>query len=506
MAGATISTLDAVLKNYYLGPIQDQLNQEVLCLELFEKYTVDWHGKQCVIPVHISRNSSAAGLDAYVEEGGTLPTAGAQGYADLNVLAKFQYAKFALTGQAIAAAKKGGANTFISWMDSEMKKLVSDVKNNANKATVNGGPVRGFLIGRPAAADVGNTSAAQNTGIASPYGCATIDVSYDGDYSLFTGCLLANHATWVRVFLTRMDTYNQVDRAGVTTGANPNWFVAAANQAGGYLTIAFGTDTVGPGGDSWNAASIQGQRGVAIAINPTRGVDAAAAPFGAVPPAVTKQPNGIYTNMGSRIHYTVTRNAADATAVPAVATAGTAPILRSHIITASATDANWTDPTAVPNVSRAPLALARLQQALDLCIADSTTKAVDGGGYEPDVILMHPSVRQAYAALFQAGASMVVNAGDQDRPTKRFDGGFLELSYSGIPIKVSRACHAGMMIMPRLDTWCLTELQSAGFADLDGNVLSRTVNADRYEGYYRWYLNHVCKHPNVNVILCGIDL
>ena len=493
MAGATISTLDAVLKNYYLGPIQDQLNQEVLCLELFEKYTVDWHGKQCVIPVHISRNSSAAGLDAYVEEGGTLPTAGAQGYADLNILAKFQYAKFALTGQAIAAAKKGGANTFISWMDSEMKKLVSDVKNNANQSTINGGPVRGFLIGRPTAVNVGNTTANQSTVAASPYGCATIDVSYDGDYSQFTGCLLANQATWVRVLLTRMDTYNQVDRAGVTTGANPNWFVAAAFPALGYLTIAFGTDTGGAGGDSWNAASIEGQRGVAIAIHATRGVDFAGLPFGAVPPAVTKQP-------------TVTRNAADAAAVPAVATAGTAPIMRSHIITASATNLNWTDPTAVPNVSRAPLALARLQQSLDLCIADSSTKAVDGGGYEPDIILMHPSVRQAYAALFQAGASMVVNAGDQSGPTKRFDGGFLEMSYSGIPIKVSRACHAGMMIMARLDTWCLTELQSAGFADLDGNVLSRTVNADRYEGYYRWYLNHVCKHPNVNVILFGIDL
>ena len=502
MAGATISTLDAVLKNYYLGPIQDQLNQEVLCLELFEKYTVDWHGKQCVIPVHISRNSSAAGLDAYVEEGGTLPTAGAQGYADLNILAKFQYAKFALTGQAIAAAKKGGANTFISWMDSEMKKLVSDVKNNANQSTVNGGPVRGFLTARPTAANVGNTTAPQNTAIASPYGCATINVAYDGDFSLFTGCLLANQATWVRVFLTRMDTYNQVDRAGVTTGANPNWFVAAAFPALGYLTIAFGTDSAA--GDSWDASTIEGQRGVAIAINPTRGVDFAGAAFGAVPPAVTKQPNGIYTNMGSRIHYTVTRNAADAAAVPA-ATAGAAPILRSHIITASTVDLNWANP-AVGVGGRVALALARLQQSLDLCIADSSTKAVDGGGYEPDVILMHPSVRQAYAALFQAGASMVVNAGDQSRPTKRFDGGFLELSYSGIPIKVSRACHAGMMIMARLDTWCLTELQSAGFADLDGNVLSRTVNADRYEGYYRWYLNHVCKHPNVNVILCGLTL
>jgi hypothetical protein len=57
----------------------------------------------------------------------------------------------------------------------------------------------------------------------------------------------------------------------------------------------------------------------------------------------------------------------------------------------------------------------------------------------------------------------------------------------------------------RKDSWCLTELQSPGFADLDGNVLSRVGNSDAFEGYYRWYWNVVAKHPNNNCILIGYN-
>lgn len=34
---ASIASLAAILKDFYLGPIQEQLNNEVLALELFEK-------------------------------------------------------------------------------------------------------------------------------------------------------------------------------------------------------------------------------------------------------------------------------------------------------------------------------------------------------------------------------------------------------------------------------------------------------------------------------------
>mgnify|MGYP003647131739 CR=1 FL=1 len=42
---ASITTLDAILKEFYLGPIEEQLNNETMVIDLFEKATVDWQGK-----------------------------------------------------------------------------------------------------------------------------------------------------------------------------------------------------------------------------------------------------------------------------------------------------------------------------------------------------------------------------------------------------------------------------------------------------------------------------
>ena len=84
---ATITTLDAILKEFYVGPIQDQLNQEVLALELFEKAKLDWSGKQVIIPIHTARNSGVGARG----EGDVLPTAGQQTFDRLIVTAKFVY-------------------------------------------------------------------------------------------------------------------------------------------------------------------------------------------------------------------------------------------------------------------------------------------------------------------------------------------------------------------------------------------------------------------------------
>ena len=48
----------SILKEFYLGPIQDQLNEETLVCELMEKASVDWNGRQVIIPVHTGRNTA----------------------------------------------------------------------------------------------------------------------------------------------------------------------------------------------------------------------------------------------------------------------------------------------------------------------------------------------------------------------------------------------------------------------------------------------------------------
>ena len=57
---ATQATLNDILKEFYLGPVQEQLNNEVMVLDLMTKATVDWNGRVAIIPIHVSRNTGVA--------------------------------------------------------------------------------------------------------------------------------------------------------------------------------------------------------------------------------------------------------------------------------------------------------------------------------------------------------------------------------------------------------------------------------------------------------------
>jgi hypothetical protein len=121
---------------------------------------------------------------------------------------------------------------------------------------------------------------------------------------------------------------------------------------------------------------------------------------------------------------------------------------------------------------------------------------------DPDIIMMNPVTRQQYTTLLQGtnDANLYV----ETNKAGSGDAGFLTLGYGGVPIKTSRAVHRGILILLNKSTWVITELESAGFADMDGNVLSRLLATDAYQGFYRWYWNLVCKQPNTNVIIFGI--
>ena len=501
---ATLATFDAILQDFYLGPIQEQLNQEVLALELMEKVKVDWNGRRCIIPVHISRNDSAALGNAFVAEGGALPAAGDQGYEDLAVTARFQYGRFSVTGPAIAAARKGGTHTFISWVDSEMKKLVDDVRDAANKTSIFGGQTQGYIPMHGVAAGV-NTGGAQVAGaLAATDGLLLCQ--YDGSFAAFDGTLTgtpvaaANGATWVRVQLIRMDTFNPVDFVGAPT--NNNFFVSAFNRAAGTITISQSVNDAGA--MSWTTANQSGNSSVAVLLHPTQAIDSAGNNAGATPFVFAQQPSGIFDNMSNPTHFGVTRNAADAAAVPAVAAADQAPILRSKAITSAVA-------ATAAGGGRVALSLPRVQQTIDELLTTSVTLQVDGSGKEPNVMLMNPLVRQQYVGLLQgtfagAAAGAPTQLYTDTSKAGHGDGGFSGLSYGGIPFKTSRDMPNGMIAFLKTDTWCITELQKPGFADLDGNVLSRVVNADRWEGFYRWYYNIVCKRPNANILLSGLTL
>jgi hypothetical protein len=127
----TISGFDAALKDVYAGPIRDQLNEKTRLLDLFTKGDIEqyeWEGRQVVLALRKSRN---AGIKA-VAEGGGLPTAGKQGYANLKIPMTFLEGRIELTAQVMKASRSD-KGSFARAMDSEQKGLVEDISRQRNR-------------------------------------------------------------------------------------------------------------------------------------------------------------------------------------------------------------------------------------------------------------------------------------------------------------------------------------------------------------------------------------
>lgn len=132
--GATLTTLDAILKNQYIGPLREQVNYDVVLLDLLDKDQDSVVGKNFTIPLHVGGNEGFAA----VAEGGTLPTAGAQQYKETIVPMRYVYSTIEITGPTIKAAKTD-AGAFVRAIDSEMKGAAKDFKRQLNRMFWNDG-------------------------------------------------------------------------------------------------------------------------------------------------------------------------------------------------------------------------------------------------------------------------------------------------------------------------------------------------------------------------------
>lgn len=126
--GATKTTIDALLKDQYLGPIVDSLPSEVALYDEFKKDGESWSGKQVVRSIRARRN---VGRGARAE-GGTLPTAGNQTWLEQQITAKYTYVRVQLTGPAIASAVNSQA-AFTKALTSEVMYGAKDMYAELNR-------------------------------------------------------------------------------------------------------------------------------------------------------------------------------------------------------------------------------------------------------------------------------------------------------------------------------------------------------------------------------------
>lgn len=141
MAGADTSTFSTILKEDYKDPIVDVLNSKTLLLSRIQRNTEDVVGKRAYLPFNISRNE---GVGARAE-GGTLPTAGQQGYNDATFNMTYHYGRIKVTGPVIAAAASD-TGAFTRAVESETKGMVRDLLKDQNRQLFQDGT--GFLAAR----------------------------------------------------------------------------------------------------------------------------------------------------------------------------------------------------------------------------------------------------------------------------------------------------------------------------------------------------------------------
>ena len=122
MAGGTLTTVDSILKEYYLGPVQEQLNNEVLLLSRIEARSEDLVGKAAFVPLHTGRSS---GIGA-VAESAALPAAGNQTYARAEYDLKYLYGRIQVTGPSMAKTKSD-AGSFLQVLKGELDGVRADL-------------------------------------------------------------------------------------------------------------------------------------------------------------------------------------------------------------------------------------------------------------------------------------------------------------------------------------------------------------------------------------------
>ncbi len=118
----------AELKNFYQGPIVDQVNEDVAIYRGSEKGKFPWSGYQVVRPMKVRRNQGVGATS----DGGTLPQIGSQTTIQALISAKFNYLRFGITGPMIEASKSD-VGSFVRSASYELEEGYNDLKSELNR-------------------------------------------------------------------------------------------------------------------------------------------------------------------------------------------------------------------------------------------------------------------------------------------------------------------------------------------------------------------------------------
>lgn len=136
MATATLTTADAILKEFYVGPLVDQLNRKTYMIDQIERDSdsIDFTGRRAIVPVTKSRNRGRGSRG----DAGTLPTAGNQAELDAIIPMRYHYQAIELS-HALITQTRSNQGAFVNKLDQEVKGAAKDMRKDINRQVYGSG-------------------------------------------------------------------------------------------------------------------------------------------------------------------------------------------------------------------------------------------------------------------------------------------------------------------------------------------------------------------------------
>ena len=445
MAGGTLTTVDSILKEYYLGPVQEQLNNEVLLLSRIEARSEDLVGKAAFVPLHTGRSS---GIGA-VAESAALPAAGNQSYARAEYDLKYLYGRIQVTGPSMAKTKSD-AGSFLQVLKGELDGVRADLtKDLARQIYGTGDGV--IATGTPDA-----TTATTHT-------ITLADWEPLKKGQLYVGQLVNCFVQSTGVATAGTITEFTISAVSIAAAATSTITVTSASVA---MTAVLVTIT--------RAGSVSAAQSLNRFNNTTRSneIDGLRRVVNSFTPAAAAEANGTI-----------------ASATLATANGKSGSLGKIDAYSATYWD-NQRTFGATPGTAEA-LTIMRVQQAIN---------AGRQQGAMPSAIITSLGVQREFYRLLQANQQFVA-PGATD-----YASGFSTLTYNGMPVIADLDAPYGKMYILDESTLKVFSDQDWHFLDGDGQTLRQVAGYDAYEAVMVRYMNMGATNRNKNVVINDINV
>jgi len=523
----------AILKNVYIGRVNQLINYETSLSDLFSESDVQIIGGapgagnaalangNARVVFRINGNKSSTNIT----QGAVVAASQKIFYAAYNIPGATFNGTCGFTLQADQAAPGAKDLAYVKEADEQTQNLVDELKlftdfqmytGNATKGLINTRLTSGATV---AVGGGGNTVSTQATPFV---------VEYSGTFDPFLDVVQGNATTWIQVNISRLGNVipssyllntglpYEFEYASIANGMFSGGAVAPAVYVSNFdiATNTLSLQVVDSNAGGGTVLDLTGGAHATI-LGFAFGVDladvsvyaAATPPYGSATPGTATyinqtswqyQANGILTNLFTPTVYTQNRSSGSVSPIPlSVPTR-----LQSFALT-EAVDATQ---------ARVTLSKTRMQKALNLCKAATNE--------QPDFLIAHTDFTLSYLGLVQPTVQWLNNVGDKTKadagvksPTgKMFMGTQQVYAFAGIPIGTSNHCPPGLLIGHKKSSHKVVRTQSAGQWLTTGtgilyNPMDPTTGRPLtvYEASWVEIKNFYCDAPQKNFVLCGFD-